>query len=162
MKNTYIAVLVLILLGVVIFFATKDKDTDEVQLDENESSTEATNNNEVDLSTNTSIPVEDINLEVEAEVELNTVREFTVNAKNFSFSPSTMTVKKGDKVKITFINSQGFHDFKIDAYGVAAKQAQSPNTEVLEFIADKTGSFEYYCSVGTHRSMGMKGTLVVN
>ena len=28
-------------------------------------------------------------------------------------------------------------------------------------VSDKTGSFEYYCSVGTHRQMGMKGTLTV-
>jgi len=49
----------------------------------------------------------------------------------------------------------------IDEFGVATKQAQSPDTEVLEFTADKAGSFEYYCSVGTHRAMGMKGTLKV-
>ena len=30
-----------------------------------------------------------------------------------------------------------------------------------EFTADKVGSFEYYCSVGSHRSMGMKGVLKV-
>lgn len=89
------------------------------------------------------------------------VKEFTITGKNFSFSPSTITVKKGDRVKITFKNSQGFHDFVIDEYGVATKQASSPATEVLEFTADKVGSFEYYCSVGTHRAMGMLGTLKV-
>jgi plastocyanin len=89
------------------------------------------------------------------------VKEFTVTGNNFSFSPNVITVKKGDKVKITFNNTQGFHDFKIDEYGVATKQAQSPDTEVLEFIADKTGAFQYYCSVGSHRKMGMWGTLKV-
>lgn len=89
------------------------------------------------------------------------VKEFTVEGKNFSFAPSTMTVKKGDKVKITFKNSEGFHDFKIDEYGVATKQAKAPAEEVLEFTADKVGSFEYYCSVGQHKAMGMKGVLVV-
>lgn len=89
------------------------------------------------------------------------VKEFTISGKNFSFTPSAIKVKKGDKVKITFQNTAGFHDFVIDEYGVATKQAQSPATEVLEFTADKIGSFEYYCSVGTHRQMGMKGTLVV-
>ena len=80
---------------------------------------------------------------------------------NFSFTPSSVVVKKGDRVKITFKNNQGFHDFKIDAYGVATKQFNSPGEEVLEFIADKTGVFEYYCSVGSHRAMGMKGVLKV-
>lgn len=89
------------------------------------------------------------------------VKEFTVKGQNFSFAPSMITVKKGDKVKITFENTSGYHDFKIDEYGVATKQTQAPSTEVLEFTADKAGSFEYYCSVGQHRSMGMKGTLKV-
>lgn len=89
------------------------------------------------------------------------VKEFTISGKNFSFEPSLITVNKGDRVKITFENTAGFHDFVIDEYGVATKQAQAPDTEVIEFTADKVGSFEYYCSVGTHRAMGMKGTLKV-
>lgn len=89
------------------------------------------------------------------------VKEFIISGQNFSFSPSLIAVKKGDKVKITFKNTSGFHDFKIDAYGLATKQSKSPYQEVLEFTTDKAGSFEYYCSVGSHRAMGMKGTLQV-
>jgi cytochrome c oxidase subunit 2 len=70
-------------------------------------------------------------------------------------------VKKGDKVKITFQNSEGFHDWVVSEFGAATKQTKAPTTEVIEFVADKTGNFEYYCSVGKHREMGMKGTLVV-
>lgn len=102
-----------------------------------------------------------MNKSVEAPGQGGTVKEFTITGQNFSFSPSLITVQKGDKVKITFNNIGGFHDFKIDEFGVAAQQAKSPATEVLEFTADKIGSFEYYCSVGTHRAMGMKGTLKV-
>jgi plastocyanin len=89
------------------------------------------------------------------------VKEFTISGQNFSFTPNLITVKKGDKVKITFQNTAGFHDFVIDEYGASTKQTQAPTTEVLEFTADKLGSFEYYCSVGSHRSMGMFGTLTV-
>src|SRR5207248_1619757 len=39
-------------------------------------------------------------------------KTFTVSGQNFSFSPNTLTVNKGDKVKITFTNSGGFHDFR--------------------------------------------------
>ena len=88
-------------------------------------------------------------------------KEFTVIAKNFSFTPNVIKVKMGDKVKIIFQNAEGFHDFKIDEFKVAFKQSKSPSSQVLEFIATKTGSFEYYCSVGSHRSMGMRGTLKV-
>jgi len=91
----------------------------------------------------------------------SSVKEFAISAKNFSFVPSTMTVKKGDTVKITFKNDSGIHDFKIDEFAVATKQLKTGESETVEFVADKTGAFEYYCSVGTHRQMGMKGTLTV-
>lgn len=89
------------------------------------------------------------------------VKEFTVEGKNFSFSLKEIKVNKGDLVKINFKNTQGFHDFVIDEFKVATKQFQSPGEEKVEFIADKVGSFEYYCSVGSHRAMGMWGTLIV-
>ncbi len=92
---------------------------------------------------------------------LSNVKEFTITGTNFSFTPTVIIVKKGDKVKITFENSAGFHNFAIDEYGVSTKEVKSPNTEVVEFIANKAGSFEYYCSVGSHRALGMKGVLKV-
>jgi plastocyanin len=55
----------------------------------------------------------------------------------------------------------GTHDFKIDEFNVATNQIPAGSSEIVEFVADKSGSFEYYCSVGRHREMGMKGTLVV-
>jgi plastocyanin len=89
------------------------------------------------------------------------VKTFTVTGQNFSFAPATLTVKKGDTVRIVFKNTSGFHDLKIDEFKVATKQIQGGQEETVEFIADKAGSFEYYCSVGNHRAMGMQGTLVV-
>lgn len=89
------------------------------------------------------------------------VKEFTVNGSNFKFEPAVMTVNKGDKVKITFKNDGGFHDFTLDEFGVQTKQIAAGASETVEFTADKVGDFEYYCSVGNHRSMGMKGTLTV-
>lgn len=89
------------------------------------------------------------------------VKTFTVTGKNFSFSPSTLTVKKGDTVKITFSNSGGIHDFVIDEFNVQTSRINGGQSQTVEFIANKAGSFEYYCSVGTHRQMGMRGTLTV-
>ncbi len=88
------------------------------------------------------------------------VKQFTVVGSNFAFSPSTLTVNKGDKVRIVF-QSQGTHDWVVDAFNARTKVLTTGQSETIEFIADKTGSFEYYCSVGSHRQMGMKGTLVV-
>jgi len=90
------------------------------------------------------------------------VKEFNVNGKNFSFDPSQITVKKGDKVKITFKDEDGFHNLVISGYNVETKKINTGQEQTVEFIADKTGQFEYYCSVTGHREKGMKGTLTVN
>ncbi len=89
------------------------------------------------------------------------VKTFTVTGTNFAFAPTTMSVNKGDKVRIAFKNAGGFHDFRIDEFAVATKTLSAGQEETIEFTANKTGSFEYYCSVGNHRAMGMKGTLTV-
>lgn len=89
------------------------------------------------------------------------VKEFTVSASNFKFDASEIKVKKGDNVKITFKNTQGFHDFVIDEFNIKAKQAQGPSEETLTFVTDKVGEFAFYCSVGQHRANGMEGKLVV-
>lgn len=101
------------------------------------------------------------NTATEPTVDNMGVKEFTISAQNFSFLPSVMNVKKGDKVRIIFKNTFGFHDFKIDGLNIATKQTKAPYQEILEFTASKTGNFEYYCSVGSHRAMGMWGTLNV-
>jgi nitrite reductase (NO-forming) len=84
-----------------------------------------------------------------------------VIGKNFSFSPAEIKVKQGDKIKIVFINQEGFHDWKIDEFNAATNKINAGNQATVEFVADKTGTFEYYCSVGTHRQMGMVGKLIV-
>ena len=98
---------------------------------------------------------------VSSSVGTGVVKEFTVTAQDYSFTPSKMTVKKGDKVRIIFKNVEGMHDFRIDEFGVAVKRTSGGSQETVEFTADKVGSFEYYCSIGTHRALGMKGTLTV-
>ena len=100
-------------------------------------------------------------IEADVDVTAGEVKEFIVTGGNFTFSPATMTVKKGDTVRVVFKNDEGFHDFVLDEFDVATKQIQGGSEETVEFVADKAGSFEYYCSVGKHRDMGMKGILTV-
>jgi nitrosocyanin len=89
------------------------------------------------------------------------VKEFRVEGGMFYFNPSTMTVNKGDTVRIVFTNKEGMHDWALDKFNAKTKVLKVGETETIEFVAGEAGSFEYYCSVGDHRARGMKGTLTV-
>jgi plastocyanin len=88
-------------------------------------------------------------------------KEFNVTASNFKFDIPEIRVKAGDTVKINFKNSGGFHDFVLNEFNVATKQMNGPYEETVTFVADKPGTYEFYCSVGQHREMGMKGSFIV-
>jgi plastocyanin len=94
-------------------------------------------------------------------VKEKNVKTFEVSGKNFEFSVEEIRVKKGDTVRLTFTSESGFHDFVIDEFDARTRQSQAPASETIEFVADKVGEFDYYCSVGRHRAMGMVGTLIV-
>lgn len=89
------------------------------------------------------------------------VKEITVDGSDYSFSPTIIEVKKGTVIKLTFKNNKGFHDWVVDEFMVRTKQLNAGQEETIQFTADKAGSFEFYCSVGKHREMGMKGTLII-
>ena len=86
----------------------------------------------------------------------------TIHGSNFKFSPATITARVGQTVKVTFVNDSGFHDFKIDEFkGAQTKQLKGGESDTITFVADKKGAFAYYCSVGSHRAMGMEGKFIV-
>lgn len=92
------------------------------------------------------------------------VKEFTTTAyydeTGVWYSLKEMRVKQGDTVRIKATNTKGMHDLVIDEFGV---QKELPMNEevVIEFVADKTGEFIYYCSKPGHRAKGQWGTLIV-
>lgn len=88
------------------------------------------------------------------------VQVFVVTASNFKYDVTTIRVKKGVPVRIVLKNTEGFHDFKISEFG-GTKKIRAGEQDVLEFTPTESGSFEFFCSVGSHRQMGMKGTLIV-
>ena len=97
----------------------------------------------------------------EMRVEQSGVVEINLDARNFSYSQTELRVQQGDRVKVTINVVQGFHDWVVDEFNARTAQTGEGKTASVEFVADKTGTFEYYCSVGQHRQMGMKGKLVV-
>lgn len=90
------------------------------------------------------------------------VKEIVVDGSEFKFAPATITLKKGEKVRLVLKNVGKMpHDFVVDELNVKTKIIKGGEEDVVEFTPDTAGTFEFYCSVGSHRAMGMKGTLTV-
>ncbi|MBS3168461.1 cupredoxin domain-containing protein [Candidatus Woesearchaeota archaeon] len=89
------------------------------------------------------------------------VKDFEVHGKNFEYDIKEIRVKKGDTVRIKFTSDIGFHDWVVNEFNARTEKVRDGGTTSTEFIADKTGEFEYYCSVGSHKSQGMIGKIIV-
>ena len=89
-------------------------------------------------------------------------KEFNITAKQFEFSPSTITVNKGDTVIVNITSQDVQHGFALPDFGVN-ETVDAGQTTRIEFVADKSGEFTFFCSVfcGSGHST-MKGKLVVN
>lgn len=91
----------------------------------------------------------------------NKIKEIIITGSSFKFDPKTITVKKGQKIKLLFKNAQGNHNLVIDELNARTGLLKAGEEESVDFTADKAGVFKYYCSVGNHRAMGMEGTFTV-
>ncbi|OGI26709.1 MAG: hypothetical protein A2359_03465 [Candidatus Moranbacteria bacterium RIFOXYB1_FULL_43_19] len=97
----------------------------------------------------------------ESSADNQSVKSFDVSAKPFEFSIKEIKVKKGDRVRINLAVTLGMHDWVIEEFNARTKVVQTGQSDSIEFVADKIGTFEYYCSVPTHRQQGMVGKLIV-
>ena len=91
------------------------------------------------------------------------LKEFIIEGSEFSFNPSSITVNAGDRVKITFKNTgSARHNLVIGDLGVSTSLIPAGSTDTIEFTADRSGTFAFYCSVPGHRSSGMEGQISVS
>ncbi|PIZ66252.1 hypothetical protein CO051_01165 [Candidatus Roizmanbacteria bacterium CG_4_9_14_0_2_um_filter_39_13] len=100
-------------------------------------------------------------MEVDETADKMKVRVIEVEAGSFYYKPSLMKVKKGETVRIVMSAVSMMHDFNIDELGVKLPIVKDGDTGTVEFVADKVGSFEYYCSVANHRAQGQVGMITV-
>ncbi len=73
-------------------------------------------------------------------------KEFTIWARQFDFTPAVITVQQGDHVRISLKTADVAHGFYIDGYDINIK-VSGGETESVEFVADKAGTFKIRCSV---------------
>ena len=91
--------------------------------------------------------------------------DYSLELKSFTFTPNQLTASPGQTIKVKLTVTQGFHDFVIDELNVKSSQMSEGQEEIVEItIPSDTPvgtEYEFYCSVGNHRDLGMVGTLIV-
>lgn len=89
------------------------------------------------------------------------VKEFTINAFRFGFEPKTIRVNLGDTVRIKATSVDVPHGLAIPEFGVNMYLTKGKQ-ETVEFVANKKGTFQLYCSVPCGSGHGsMQGILIV-
>ncbi len=88
-------------------------------------------------------------------------KEFNITAKKWQFEPSVITVNKGDKVRLVVKSIDVSHGLIISEFGIN-QELEPGETKIIEFTADKIGTFSFFCSVYCGSGHGeMKGSLIV-
>ncbi|TVQ37106.1 MAG: hypothetical protein EA384_12620 [Spirochaetaceae bacterium] len=98
---------------------------------------------------------------VDVTGQSGSVKEIEVSSTGLRFSPNEIRVNLGDTLRITYRNGGGRHDWVIDEFDAATPVIAGGQSATVEFVADRAGTFEFYCSVSGHRAAGMVGALVV-
>jgi len=88
-------------------------------------------------------------------------KEFIITAKQWSFSPAMIKVKKGDTVVLKLTSTDVKHGISIPDFGINA-DIKVGETKIVEFVANKAGTFKFTCNIPCGVGhMGMTGTIIV-
>ena len=83
-----------------------------------------------------------------------------ISATNARFSATTITADHGT-VTVDFTNNDLFwHTFTVPALGVDIRTPVKGHGQVSFNAAP--GSYEFFCAIPGHKSIGMRGTLIIN
>jgi len=87
-------------------------------------------------------------------------KALVVSATNARFSATTLTADHGT-VTIDFTNNDLFwHTFTVPALGIDIRTPVKGHGQVS--VNAQPGSYEFFCAIPGHKSIGMRGTLTVN
>ncbi len=79
----------------------------------------------------------------------------TIQASRWSYTPGTITVKKGEHVTLMMNNTDKGHGIAIPDLGVSG-------IDSVEFTPDKAGTYEFHCPTFCGQGhQNMTGTLIV-
>ena len=96
-----------------------------------------------------------------AQDQAPTRREFTVTARDYSFSPNRVEAQQDDLIKLIVQSADNAYGFTIDDYRVS-KRVPAGGSTVIEFRADRAGTFAFYSNLSNDaRHSQMRGQLIV-
>src|ERR1700678_827214 len=81
----------------------------------------------------------------DAGTGMQAVHEIQVTLRKYEFSPGSLSVKKGERVRLVMSAADRDHGFKLDDFDINQKIPKG-TTAVVEFTADKAGTFQFRCS----------------
>jgi cytochrome c oxidase subunit 2 len=70
------------------------------------------------------------------------MKNVTLTAKNWEFSPTEIRVKTSDILNLTLKSEQGLHGFQVDDLGFILK-----NGETIKIKLDKVGTHNFHCNI---------------
>jgi heme/copper-type cytochrome/quinol oxidase subunit 2 len=73
-------------------------------------------------------------------------RELRIAASQYEYSPTVISVNQGDRVTIELASADVVHGLYLDGYDLEVT-VDPGQTARLSFIADKSGTFRFRCSV---------------
>lgn len=132
---------------------TMDNDTDEMNSEDNMNEASTENDSEESMV--------ELDTSVNVETAPVTTKEFTIDSFSYGYSMEEIRVNEGDTVTINLTNSNGLHDWVVDEFNAATETIRAGEETSVTFVADKAGTYEFYCSIGNHRAQGMVGKLIV-
>ena len=102
---------------------------------------------------------------------LNAQTTHTISSGSYYYTPTTLTIDVGDSV--IWINDGGYHDVNGDINSITFQPFNNPVTfdspatstvgaVIFAYKFSVPGTYNYDCSIGSHASAGMVGTVIVN
>lgn len=89
-------------------------------------------------------------------------KTFNITAREFEFTPNTISVNEGDKVVVNLTSEDIAHGFAVTEYDIS-EIVPAGTTKVIEFTANKKGTFTFKSPVDyTEEHPEMTGNLLVN
>jgi len=81
-----------------------------------------------------------------ATVQSGQFKEISITAEKWSFVPGDIKVNQGDKIRLRVKSIDVTHGLALPEYNINLT-LQPGKEEVVEFTADKKGTFEFNCTV---------------